>query len=110
MVLITFVQLDEIAAPAPYTHDEVAMPLGMLLRVQQFLETDGVELKLMSAENDEGADKLSELHHSLVALRKMLWSNSKVSGPPFITRSRFGFANDLMTESGPFSRMNREGE
>ena len=42
------------------------MPLGMLLRVQQFLEADGVELKLMSAENDEGADKLSELHHSLV--------------------------------------------
>lgn len=91
MVLITLVQLDEIAAPAPHTHDEVAIFLGMFLRVKQFLKADGVELQLMSAEYDEGADKLAEFHDCLfVAEDALVELQSQRSAVDYLLQMRLG--------------------
>ena len=50
VVLINFVQFDKIAAPAPDAHDEIAVVFRVLLRVEQPVAVDGVDLHLVAAE------------------------------------------------------------
>ncbi len=54
MVLATFVQFDENSRPAPDAHDQVAVPLGMHLGVEQLFAADGIELQLVAAQGDVG--------------------------------------------------------
>ena len=44
MILIAFVQLHEVAAPAPYAYDQVRIVFGVFLGVQKNVAVDGVEL------------------------------------------------------------------
>ena len=58
LVLIAFVKFDEVSAPSPHAHDEVAVALGMFLRVEKRLAVDGVDLHLVSAALDRAAEIL----------------------------------------------------
>ena len=57
VVLIDLVQLDEVAAPAPDAHDEVAVILRVLLRVKEPVAVDGVDLHLVSTHVHEALDE-----------------------------------------------------
>lgn len=61
VVLIFDIQLVEVAAPAPYAHNEVRIILGVLLCIQQPLAIDGIELQLVTAEEDKAFDKHGDL-------------------------------------------------
>ena len=66
MVLVADVELVEVAAPAPNAYDEVGVVFGVLLRVEQTVAVDGVELHLMSTEIDESLDEHGNLLFALV--------------------------------------------
>ena len=72
MVLVTFVQFDEIAAPAPDAHDQVAVPLGMHLGVEQLFAADGIELQLVAAQGDVGLDEHSQFADALLVVENRL--------------------------------------
>ena len=57
MVLITYIKLVEVPAPAPNAYDEVGVIFGMLLSIEQAVAVDRVELHLMSATIDECLDQ-----------------------------------------------------
>src|SRR5450759_1975169 len=50
MVLVFRGQLAEVAAPAPYPHDQVLVPLRMRACIQQRLQAQAVQLKLLAAQ------------------------------------------------------------
>ena len=72
MILITLVELYEVATPSPHAHDEVAVQLGVSLRIEQSVAIEGVELKLVATQADVGANELSQLLDTLLVADKAL--------------------------------------
>ena len=66
MILITLVELYEIAAPTPNANNKVAVKLRVSLRLEQLIAVESVELQLMTSETDVRADKHSQLLDGLL--------------------------------------------
>ena len=49
MVLIFFVKLYKVGAPAPYTYYKLHMIFGVLLRIKHCIKIYGIKLQLMTA-------------------------------------------------------------
>ena len=61
MILICGIELAEVSAPAPDSHDKLSVRFGMLLCVNELITVYRVELQLMSAEIYEGFNKFCDL-------------------------------------------------
>ena len=91
MVLVTFVQFDEIAAPAPDAHDQVAVPLGMHLGVEQLFAADGIELQLVAAQGDVGLDEHAQFADALLVVEdRLVELEGQRPAVDHILQTRFG--------------------
>ena len=65
MVLIRQVKLNKIAAPAPYTHDQLLIRLGIFLRRPQRVRIHRIQLQLLEGQalTEENVELLAELDH-----------------------------------------------
>lgn len=82
MILVLYIELVEVAAPPPYPHDEIFMILGVLLRVEQAIAVDRVQLQLMPAALHEQLDEPRDFLRSLIVAEEGVVENSRVRGPP----------------------------
>ena len=65
VILIRLIELAEIAAPAPDAHYEIAVGIGVSLRIKKNVAVDGIQLKLMTSEINERLHKQSNLTYAL---------------------------------------------
>ena len=65
VVLIFGIELVEVAAPAPYTNNEVFVCLGVLLRIEQHISVYRIKLKLMPSKVYKGLDECGDLFYSV---------------------------------------------
>ena len=66
MVLIAFVEFDEIAAPTPHSNYQVWIFFGVYFGVEQLVPVDCVELELMAAELYECPHEHCELFYGFI--------------------------------------------
>ena len=65
VILVFPVQLDKIAAPTPDPNDEIPVLLRVVLGVQEAVPVYGVDLDLVSAQEDVGADQRRHLGNTV---------------------------------------------
>ena len=72
VVLITFVKLDEISAPTPHSDDKALVCLGILFCFKKRVSVYRVQLKLMTAEVDEGFDQSRDFFVSVCRKARLM--------------------------------------
>jgi len=78
VVLEFHIKLVEVAAPTPYTDDEIGVVFRMLLCIEKSVAVDGVELGLMTAELYECLNKRSHLFNAyIIAKHRVVDLNGK---------------------------------
>ncbi len=72
MILITLVELHEVAAPTPYAYNQIAVELRVCLRIEQTISIERIELQLMTSKANVRADKHRQLLNSLLVAEDTL--------------------------------------
>ena len=72
MVLIAFIQFNEIAAPTPYPYYEIPVQFRVLLGIKESVTVQGVELQLVAAQAHVITDEHCQFLHRLVVAEDAL--------------------------------------